>query len=754
MNIENDIQILSQQTWGHSLSECTIEQVYRVLLIYVSEKLKESKLIEKPKKLYYISAEFLIGRLLSNNLIHLGIDQQIKQIIEKYGFQMSDIEECEGEPSLGNGGLGRLASCFLDSMAALQLCADGVGLNYHLGLFKQVFEDHKQKEYPDHWMDQKGWLIPTKKRYTVEYKDFSLTSLMNVIDIAGYDGSKNQLKLFDLETVNESLVKEGIQFDQQNVRENLTLFLYPNDENEAGQKLRIYQEYFLCSSAAQMILEETKEKGYDLSCLHEHVIIQINDTHPSMIIPEMIRLLMKEGMTVKEAVTEVSLSCAYTNHTILAEALEKWPLSYIQEIVPQLYDIILLLDALAHERSSLEKVAIIDQHHIVHMAAMDIHFSKSVNGVAQIHTDILKHTELKEFYELYPERFNNKTNGISFRRWLFSCNPSLCELLDETIGQEYKKDPLQLEKLQIYYHDESILEKLREVKQVNKDRLCKYLKKYHQLNLDSSSIFDIQIKRLHEYKRQQMNLLSIIHYYLRIKEGKIPKTPLTFLFGAKAAFSYTLAKDILHAISVLSEVIDKDAIASKYLKVALIENYNVTLAEKLIPACDISEQISLASKEASGTGNMKLMLNGAVTLGTLDGANVEILDLVGKENIFIFGKEASVVIEHYKQQDYDPSAMIQSDPDIKRLVDFLAGEEMISIGHETSLRRLHQELTTKDWFMTLLDLKEYLQAKDQIYKAYEDKKSWAQKMLVNISKAGYFSSDRTIAQYNEEIWHI
>lgn len=754
MNIENDIQILSQQTWGHSLSECTIEQVYRVLLIYVSEKLKESKLIEKPKKLYYISAEFLIGRLLSNNLIHLGIDQQIKQIIEKYGFQMSDVEECEGEPSLGNGGLGRLASCFLDSMAALQLCADGVGLNYHLGLFKQVFEDHKQKEYPDHWMDQKGWLISTEKRYTIEYKDFSLTSLMNVIDIAGYDGSKNQLKLFDLETVNESLVKEGIQFDQQNIQENLTLFLYPNDENEAGQKLRIYQEYFLCSSAAQMILEETKEKGYDLSCLHEHVIIQINDTHPSMIIPEMIRLLMKEGMTMKEAVAEVSLSCAYTNHTILAEALEKWPLSYIQEIVPQLYDIILLLDALAHERSSLEKVAIIDQHHIVHMAAMDIHFSKSVNGVAQIHTDILKHTELKEFYELYPERFNNKTNGISFRRWLFSCNPSLCELLDETIGQEYKKDPLQLEKLQIYYHDESILEKLREVKQVNKDRLCKYLKKTHQLNLDSSSIFDIQIKRLHEYKRQQMNLLSIIHYYLCIKEGEIPKTPLTFLFGAKAAFSYTLAKDILHAISVLSEVIDKDAIASKYLKVALIENYNVTLAEKLIPACDISEQISLASKEASGTGNMKLMLNGAVTLGTLDGANVEILDLVGKENIFIFGKEASVVIEHYKQQDYDPSAMIQSDPDIKRLVDFLAGEEMMSIGHETSLRRLHQELTTKDWFMTLLDLKEYLQAKDQIYKAYEDKKSWAQKMLVNISKAGYFSSDRTIAQYNEEIWHI
>lgn len=691
---------------------------------------------------------------MSNNLINLGIRKEVKELFKENGKSLEEIEEIEAEPSLGNGGLGRLAACFLDSIATLDLPGDGVGLNYHLGLFKQVFEYNKQCETPNPWINDYSWLIPTNKHYTVEFKDFSLKSQLYDLDVLGYKGNKNKLHLFDIASVDESMVHDGISFDKSNIVRNLTLFLYPDDSDEAGCKLRIYQQYFMVSNGAQMILEDIKSKGISLTDLDKHVCIQINDTHPSMVIPELIRLLMKEGLTMKQAIDIASKTCAYTNHTILAEALEKWPLSYLEEIVPQLVPIIEALDAVAKERSTNEKVAIIDNNKIVHKAHMDIHFGFSINGVASIHTDILKNTELHDFYELYPTHFNNKTNGITFRRWLLSCNEELTDLIDSLIGEGYKQDASELEKLQEYLDDEAVLNKLLTIKQEKKTQLANVIKEKEGIELDPSSIFDVQVKRLHEYKRQQMNVLYIIYQYLQIKAGHKPAHTITCIFGAKAAPAYILAKDIVHTLLCLQQLIDNDPEVSPYLKVVMVENYNVTYAESIIPAADFSEQISLASKEASGTSNMKFMLNGAVTLGTDDGANVEIHEFVGDDNIYIFGAKADTVIDHYAKGDYYPQDILNNDPELRTLVDFIVSDEMKSVGDVESLERLHNDMSYKDWFMALLDARDYIETKVRAINDYKDRKAWAKKMLVNISKAGFFSSDRTIAQYNEDIWKL
>lgn len=691
---------------------------------------------------------------MSNNLINLGIRKEVKELFKENGKNLEEIEEIEAEPSLGNGGLGRLAACFLDSIATLDLPGDGVGLNYHLGLFKQVFEYNKQCETPNPWINDHSWLIPTNKHYTVEFKDFSLKSQLYDLDVLGYKGNKNKLHLFDIASVDESMVHDGILFDKSNIVRNLTLFLYPDDSDEAGCKLRIYQQYFMISNGAQMILEDIKSKGISLTDLDKHVCIQINDTHPSMVIPELIRLLMKEGLTMKQAIDITSKTCAYTNHTILAEALEKWPLSYLEEIVPQLVPIIEALDAVAKERSTNEKVAIIDNNKIVHKAHMDIHFGFSINGVASIHTDILKNTELHDFYELYPTHFNNKTNGITFRRWLLSCNEELTDLIDSLIGEGYKQDASELEKLQKYLDDEAVLNKLLTIKQEKKTQLANVIKEKEGIELDPSSIFDVQVKRLHEYKRQQMNVLYIIYQYLQIKAGHKPAHTITCIFGAKAAPAYILAKDIVHTLLCLQQLIDNDPEVSPYLKVVMVENYNVTYAESIIPAADFSEQISLASKEASGTSNMKFMLNGAVTLGTDDGANVEIHEFVGDDNIYIFGAKADTVIDHYAKGDYYPQDILNNDPELRTLVDFIVSDEMKSVGDVESLERLHNDMSYKDWFMALLDARDYIETKVRAINDYKDRKAWAKKMLVNISKAGFFSSDRTIAQYNEDIWKL
>ncbi len=680
---------------------------------------------------------------MSNNLINLGIRKEVKELFKENGKSLEEIEEIEAEPSLGNGGLGRLAACFLDSIATLDLPGDGVGLNYHLGLFKQVFEYNKQCEIPNPWINDHSWLIHTNKHYTVEFKDFSLKSQLYDLDVLGYKGNKNKLHLFDIASV-----------DKSNIVRNLTLFLYPDDSDEAGCKLRIYQQYFMVSNGAQMILEDIKSKGISLTDLDKHVCIQINDTHPSMVIPELIRLLMKEGLTMKQAIDITSKTCAYTNHTILAEALEKWPLSYQEEIVPQLVPIIEALDAVAKEKSTNEKVAIIDNNKLVHKAHMDILFGFSINGVASIHTDILKNTELHDFYELYPTHFNNKTNGITFRRWLLSCNEELTDLIDSLIGEGYKQDASELEKLQKYLDDEAVLNKLLTIKQEKKTQLANVIKEKEGVELDPSSIFDVQVKKLHEYKRQQMNVLYIIYQYLQIKAGHKPAHTITCIFGAKAAPAYILAKDIVHTLLCLQQLIDNDPEVSPYLKVVMVENYNVTYAESIIPAADFSEQISLASKEASGTSNMKFMLNGAVTLGTDDGANVEIHEFVGDDNIYIFGAKADTVIDNYAKGDYYPQDILNNDPELRTLVDFIVSDEMKSVGDVESLERLHDDMSYKDWFMELLDARDYIETKVRAINDYKDRKAWAKKMLVNISKAGFFSSDRTIAQYNEDIWKL
>lgn len=754
MDVKTLINTRVQELFNLSLKDCSNEQAYIALLSVVKDLLDDKKTIEGDCKVYYFSAEFLIGKLMSNNLINLGIRKEVKELFKENGKSLEEIEEIEAEPSLGNGGLGRLAACFLDSIATLDLPGDGVGLNYHLGLFKQVFEYNKQCETPNPWINDHSWLIPTNKHYTVEFKDFSLKSQLYDLDVLGYKGNKNKLHLFDIASVDESMVHDGISFDKSNIVRNLTLFLYPDDSDEAGRKLRIYQQYFMVSNGAQMILEDIKSKGISLTDLDKHVCIQINDTHPSMVIPELIRLLMKEGLTMKQAIDITSKTCAYTNHTILAEALEKWPLSYLEEIVPQLVPIIEALDAVAKERSINEKVAIIDNNKLVHMAHMDIHFGFSINGVASIHTDILKNTELHDFYELYPTHFNNKTNGITFRRWLLSCNEELTDLIDSLIGEGYKQDASELEKLQKYLDDEVVLNKLLTIKQEKKTQLANVIKEKEGIELDPSSIFDVQVKRLHEYKRQQMNVLYIIYQYLQIKAGHKPAHTITCIFGAKAAPAYILAKDIVHTLLCLQQLIDNDPEVSPYLKVVMVENYNVTYAESIIPAADFSEQISLASKEASGTSNMKFMLNGAVTLGTDDGANVEIHEFVGDDNIYIFGAKADTVIDHYAKGDYHPQDILNNDPELRTLVDFIVSDEMKSVGDVELLERLHNDMSYKDWFMALLDARDYIETKVRAINDYKDRKAWAKKMLVNISKAGFFSSDRTIAQYNEDIWKL
>ena len=659
----------------------------------------------------------------------------------------------ELEPSLGNGGLGRLAACFLDSIATLGLNGDGVGLNYHFGLFQQVFEDNKQKAVKNPWLTDESWLNKTDIKFEVPFGGFKVSSTLYDIDVTGYDKPCNKLRLFDIDTVDESLVKDGIDFDKTDIEKNLTLFLYPDDSDDAGRILRVYQQYFMVSNAAQLIILEAEENGYDLHKLHEHVAVQINDTHPSMVIPELIRLLGQKGIGMDEAIEIVTKTCAYTNHTILAEALEKWPIDYLEKAVPQLMPIIRELDNRVKAKYDDEKVYIIDDERRVHMANMDIHYGYSVNGVAALHTEILKEVELKPFFDIYPEKFNNKTNGITFRRWLLHCNNELADFITELIGDGYKKNADKLEELAKFVDDKNVLNKLDKIKKDNKIALKKYLKETQNLDVNENSIFDIQIKRLHEYKRQQMNVLYIINKYLEIKSGKIPTTPITMIFGAKAAPAYVIAQDIIHTILCLQEIIDKDPEVNKYLNVFMVENYNVTKASKLIPACDVSEQISLASKEASGTGNMKFMLNGALTLGTEDGANVEIHQLVGDDNIYIFGESSEEVIEHYKNEDYVSKEYYEKE-NIKELVDFIISDEMLEVGDKENLTRLHDELINKDWFMTLLDIEDYIKTKDRVFKDYEDREAWNKKVLINISKAGFFSSDRTIAQYNEDIWHL
>ena len=736
---------------------CSNEELYAALLTYTKGLLQDKGYQEGKKKIYYISAEFLIGKLLSNNLINLGIYDEIAAYLNANGKSLAEIEEVELEPSLGNGGLGRLAACFLDSIATLGLPGDGIGLNYHLGLFKQKFQDNLQRETPNPWITAENcWLNPTTVSYTVPFKGFSLQSKLYDIDVAGYDNKSIRLRLFDFEAVDENMVEDGISFNKKDILHNLTLFLYPDDSDSDGQKLRIYQQYFMVSNAAQLILDEAIAKGSNLHDLADYAVVQINDTHPSMIIPEFIRLLTERGIAFEEACQIVSHVCAYTNHTILAEALEKWPSHYLDEVVPHLVPIIRQLDARIKAQYPQENVAIIDKNDVIHMAHMDIHYGFSINGVAALHTDILKNSELKAFYEIYPEKFNNKTNGITFRRWLLHCNHGLADLITSLIGDGYKKDAAELEKLLLYRDQESdeVLEKLLQIK-TDAKKVCKeFILSNTGVEIDENSIFDIQVKRLHEYKRQQLNALYIIYKYLDIKRGNRPSTPITFIFGAKAAPAYVIAKDIIHLLLTLQQLIANDPEVAPYIKLVMVENYNVSAAEKLIPACDISEQISLASKEASGTGNMKFMLNGALTLGTMDGANVEICELVGQENIYIFGESSDAVIEHYAKGDYNARSIYESDARIKECVDFIVSDALLALGHEENLFRLHNELVNKDWFMTLLDFNDYTAVKDQMLEDYADRKTWAEKMLVNIAKAGFFSSDRTIAQYNTDIWKL
>ena len=739
---------------GKEISQCTNEELYYALLEMTKGMAEEKVSNQGKRKLYYISAEFLIGKLLSNNLINLGIYEDVKKLLADNGKSLAEIEEVEPEPSLGNGGLGRLAACFLDSIASLGLNGDGVGLNYHYGLFKQVFKNNLQNETPNPWIEKESWLIKTDVTYPIQFGGFTLQSRLYDIDVIGYENRTTKLHLFDVETVDESLVGEGIDFDKEDIAKNLTLFLYPDDSDDKGRILRVYQQYFMVSNAARLIIDETLARGGDLHKLNEYAVIQINDTHPSMVIPEMIRLLMERGILMDEAIDIVSKTCAYTNHTILAEALEKWPIHFLEKAVPQLLPIIYELNSRVTKKYDDKSVAIIDDEKRVHMAHMDIHYGYSVNGVAYLHTEILKNTELNNFYRIYPEKFNNKTNGITFRRWLLHCDPEMTEFITSLIGPGFKKNAEELEKLGAYVNDEEVLKKLLAVKGTRKTELKNYLAKTQGIELDDNSIYDIQIKRLHEYKRQQMNALYVIHKYFEIKAGKKPARPITVIFGAKAAPAYIIAKDIIHLILCLQELIANDPEVAPYLKVVMVENYNVTLAEKLIPAADIHEQISLASKEASGTSNMKFMLNGAVAIGTMDGANVEMHQFVGDDNIYIFGESSEEVIKHYEKADYVSRSYYENDANIKRAIDFIVSDQMKAVGCTENLERLYNELLNKDWFMTLPDFEEYVATKERIYADYEDRMAWAKKMLVNISKAGFFSSDRTIAQYNEDIWHL
>ena len=749
-----NLQEIVTKKYNKGIADCSNEELYFALLEMTKAMAEKKENHNGKKKLYYISAEFLIGKLLSNNLINLGVYDEVRDVLAANGKDICAIEEVEPEPSLGNGGLGRLAACFLDSIATLGLNGDGVGLNYHYGLFKQVFENNLQKETKNPWIQDESWLTKTDKSYQVQFGGFNVTSKLYDIDVTGYENTTNKLHLFDIETVDESIVGDGIDFDKEDIKKNLTLFLYPDDSDDKGRLLRVYQQYFMVSNAAQLILDEAVERGCNLHDLANYAVIQINDTHPSMVIPEMIRLLMERGIGMDEAIAIVSKCCAYTNHTILAEALEKWPISFLEKVVPQLMPIIYELNNRVVAKYDDKSVYIIDDEKRVHMAHMDIHYGFSVNGVAYLHTEILKDSELNNFYKIYPEKFNNKTNGITFRRWLLHCDKGLTSLIEELIGPGFKKDAMELEKLGQFVNDDAVLDKLLAIKTENKVVLKNYLKATQNIDLDENSVFDIQIKRLHEYKRQQMNALYVINKYFEIKAGKKPARKITAIFGAKAAPAYIIAKDIIHLILCLQQLIANDPEVSPYLQVVMVENYNVTLAEKLIPAADIHEQISLASKEASGTSNMKFMLNGAVAIGTMDGANVEMHQLVGDDNIYIFGESSDEVIEHYAKADYVSRKYYDNDADIKRAIDFIVSDEMKAIGNAENLERLFNELINKDWFMTLPDFESYRAKKDEMLADYEDRKAWAKMMLTNISKAGFFSSDRTIEQYNKDIWKL
>ncbi len=746
---------ICKRRYGRELKDCSNEEIYYALLEMTKDLAANAESNQGKKKLYYISAEFLIGKLLSNNLINLGVFDEVKKLLEENGKSLYEIEEIEPEPSLGNGGLGRLAACFLDSIATLGLNGDGIGLNYHLGLFKQEFEHNAQKEVSNPWIEKESWLTKTDKSYEIFFGERRVVSRMYDIAIPGYHNRTNKLHLFDIESVDESIVeKDSITFDKNCIEKNLTLFLYPDDSDNEGRMLRIYQQYFMVSNAARLILDEAREKGSNLHDLYDYAVIQINDTHPTMVIPELIRLLNQEGILLDEAVEIVSKTCAYTNHTILAEALEKWPIYYLDRVVPQLLPIIRLLDKKVNDAYHDEDVAIIDKQNRVHMANIDIHYGISVNGVAYLHTEILKNEQLHKFYKLYPNKFNNKTNGITFRRWLLHCNEELSTYIESLIGSDFKENAEKLQDLLKYQDDSEVLDKLLAIKSEKKHQLAEFLKKTQGITVNENSIFDVQVKRLHEYKRQQMNALYVIYKYLDIKKGNKPSTPITVFFGAKAAPAYETAKDIIHLILCLEELIRNDSEVSPYLNIVMIENYNVSKAAKIIPACDISEQISLASQEASGTGNMKFMLNGAVTLGTMDGANVEIAELVGKENIYTFGASSEEVLAHYKNADYNSADYYVNDDDIKEWLDFMLRKDILKIGDAKKLLNLHKEIAGKDWFMTLLDVKDYIRVKEIALKEYEDRKAWAKKMLINIAKAGFFSSDRTIAQYNQDIWHL
>ena len=755
LNMEQQLSDLASDKYGKSLSACSNKELYYIILDYCKRLLAVTERNTGEKKIYYISAEFLIGKLLSNNLINLKIYDRMNEILAKYGRNLAEIEEAEPEPSLGNGGLGRLAACFLDSIATLGLPGEGIGLNYHYGLFHQVLDDHLQKAEKDPWIEKDSWEVKSDVSFDVYFGKRKVTSHMYDIDVIGYDAGVNKLRLFDVDTVDDSLVEEGITFDKDEIEKNLTLFLYPDDSDEKGRLLRIYQQYFMVSNAAQWILREMKAKQYDLRHLYDHAVIQINDTHPTLVIPELIRILTEDkALSMDEAIEVVSQTCAYTNHTILAEALETWPMEYLEKVVPQLVPIIKELDRRVRAKYKDPDVQIIDADGRVHMAYIDIHYGFSVNGVAAIHTEILEDTELHKFYEIYPQKFNNKTNGITFRRWLLSCNHELANYLSETISDAYKKDANRLEDLLQYQDDSEVLDRIGKIKQNNKLALTEYIRAHEGVELDPNGIFDIQIKRLHEYKRQQMNALYIIHKYLEIKNGKKPVRPLNFIFGAKAAPAYVIAQDIIHLLLVLQDIINNDPDVNPYMHLVFVTNYNVTYAEKLIPACEISEQISLASKEASGTSNMKFMLNGAVTLGTADGANVEIHDLVGDDNIYMFGIDSETVINHYKNSDYVSRDYYEKSPVIKEAVDFIVGPQCMKIGHKENLERLYNDILNKDWFMALIDLEDYIKVKDQMFADYEDRKHWNQMSLVNIAKAGFFSSDRTIAEYNRDIWKL
>ena len=748
------VQKIIKKLYNKTIEKATNEEIYFALLEMTKELAEDKRSDQGKKKVYYISAEFLIGKLLSNNLINLGVYADVKKELADHGKSIYDIEEIENEPSLGNGGLGRLAACFLDSMASLGIHGDGIGINYHLGLFQQVFEKNLQKETPNPWITKNSWLIDRKKEYTVDFRYHTVKAHLYDIPVTGYENRTNELHLFDIDSVDEKITEgSGISFDKDDIAKNLTLFLYPDDSDDKGSMLRIYQEYFMVSAGAQLILEECIARGSNLHDLPEYAAIQINDTHPSMVIPELIRLLNEKGIPVAEAMDIVKKTCAYTNHTILAEALETWNFDFLKQVVPQLMPIITILDGEVRKKYKDESTYIIDDNRNVHMAHMDIHYGHSVNGVAYLHTEILKNSELHNFYELYPEKFNNKTNGITFRRWLLHCNEELADFIEEKIGSGFKKDAEELKKLLDYADDAATLERLRSIKVHNKRKFAEYMKQTQGIELDDHSIFDVQVKRLHEYKRQQLNMLYLIHSYLEIKKGNKPKRPITAIFGAKAAPAYTIAKDIIHLILCMQELTTKDPEVSPYLKVVMIENYNVTKASKVIPAADVSEQISLASKEASGTGNMKFMLNGAVTLGTMDGANVEIADLVGEENIYTFGEDSQTVIDRYARGDYKSRSYYEKDEVLKEAVDFIVSKEMLKVGSKENLERLYKELLNKDWFMTFPDFTDYCKVRDKMYADFEDRDAWAKKCLINIANAGFFSSDRTIAQYDQEIWH-